>query len=415
MVMTNTTRVSRALLAAAAALPLLACDMDVNNPGIIDADSFDPAGDATTVSMSAQTRFWTGYGTLVLWSAYFSGELWTGAARTETVDVGRRDVTSASIDVNVVWNAIQPPIAANELASRVLAGGANAATDVNLARTYMNAGFAVQLLAETFCQGVILAGPPLTQTQAIDSAITRFRNAVAIATAVGGSNADAVRILNAANVGLARANLQKKEYTDAATAAALVPAAFVYNAVRIDDATNRGLGNTLYATGTLGTTVVVPEPYRALGDARVPFTNANTKAQDGLLDLYRQNKYTGYATPFRIASGLEASYIVAEARLLGSNDAAPALALIAARRTAAGQPAFAGGNTTQILAELMDQRARDFWLEAKHLGDWMRNPEATPYVSPAGAPHYKVGAFGNATCLPVPDAERNANPNFPKS
>jgi hypothetical protein len=65
----------------------------------------------------------------------------------------------------------------------------------------------------------------------------------------------------------------------------------------------------------------------------------------------------------------------------------------------------------------MNQRARDFWLEAKHTGDLNRNPTATPYVGAAGAPFYKPaqGTFGAATCLPVPLAETDANPNFPKS
>lgn len=413
--MTKTTWMPRVLLTIACTLPVAACDMEVTDPGIINAEDFDPSADATTVSMSAQTRFWTAFGGLALWSGYFSGELWTGAARAETTDFGRRDITSASLDVAPSWNAIQPAIAANELAQRLLVDGENAAKDINLARAYMNAGFAIELMGETFCEGVILAGPPLTPTQVLDTAIVRFQNAITIATAIGPSVAEAVKILNASNAGLARTHLQKKEYAQAAAAAALVPAAFVYNAVRIDDTANRGLGNNLYATGTLGNTVVVPPAYRAMNDPRVKFTPTTIKAQDGLLDLVRQNKYTGYAAPFRITSGLEASYIVAEARLMGSNDPSAALALIAARREANGQAPFAGGTNPQVLAELMDQRAREFWLENKHLGDWKRNPEATPYVAAAGSPHYKAGAFGNATCVPVPDSERNANPHFPKS
>jgi hypothetical protein len=65
----------------------------------------------------------------------------------------------------------------------------------------------------------------------------------------------------------------------------------------------------------------------------------------------------------------------------------------------------------------MDQRAREFWLEMKHLGDWQRNPTATPYVGAAGTPYYKPaqGAFGSATCFPIPISEITANPNFPKT
>jgi len=118
--------------------------------------------------------------------------------------------------------------------------------------------------------------------------------------------------------------------------------------------------------------------------------------------------------PVRIASGLEARYIVAEAQLKINGNTAPALALIAERRTAGNQPAFAGTTTAQVLAELMDQRARDFWLEGKHLGDVLRNPTAAALVPPAGSPFYKpeLGNFLPMACLPVPFAEKANNPNF---
>jgi hypothetical protein len=416
--MTNTSRIlSRTLSAAAISLTLAGCQLEVVNPGLIDAATFDPGSDASTISLSAQTRFWSAFGTVAFWQAYFSGETWAGAARLETSDVGRRAVTSSALDVAPVWSALQSAIASNELAIRVLVDGANAATDINLARVYMNSGFALELMAETSCQGVILTGPPLTVAGVLDTAITRFKQAIAVATAIGTSNAEAVKIVNASNVGLGRAYLQKKDYANAATTAALVPATFVYNGVRIDDASNRGLGNTLYASGVLGTDMVVATPYRLLNDPRVVWTDAGRTATDGILRLYREGKYVGYANPYRIASGLEASYIAAEASLMGSGASqTAALALIAARRAAGNQPAFGGGTNAVVLAELMDQRARDFWLEAKHLGDWQRNPAATPYVPATGTAFYKPtqGNFGNATCFPVPDAEINANPNWPK-
>ena len=108
--------------------------------------------------------------------------------------------------------------------------------------------------------------------------------------------------------------------------------------------------------------------------------------------------------------------LAAEAQLQTGNST-PALTLIATRRAANGQPVFTGTTTAAILAELMDQRAREFWLEMKHLGDWQRNPAATPYVGAAGTPYYKPvqGVFGTATCLPVPISEITANPNFPKT
>ena len=409
----NTTSLMRRGMIAGAALALGACDMDVINPGVIDAAHFDPSSDAATLSLSAQSNFYKAVTTSAYWSGLFSGEVMPGAVRQETNDLARRVATSSTSDVGNAWAFLQRSLATNELTVQSLVKGPNAASDINLARAYMNSAFSLVLIAETYCQGDILVGPPLSPAQMLDSAIVRFKQAVAIGGASG--VAEGTKIVNASNVGLARASLQKKDYAAAATYAALVPATFVYNAVTVDDASNRALGNSTYSYDIGGNLLVVPDAYRALSDPRVPWKDALRKAQDTGLEYYQQLKYTGYANPIRVASGLEASYIAAEAALQTGNTA-PALTLIAARRTAGGQPAFTGTTPAAILAELMDQRARDFWLEVKHLGDWQRNPSATPYVGASGTPYYKPvqGNFGTATCLPVPIGEITANPNWPK-
>jgi len=414
------TTISRSLrgaaLAAALGLPLVGCDMDVVNPTVIDAAQFDPTTDAATLSLSAQSNLYRAIHALIPFSAAFSQEAWVGAIRQETNDIGRRVMTAATSDVNSsLWTPLQRAIATNELAIQLLAAGPAAASDINLARAYMNAGFAFVLLSEHFCQGAFLAGPPLTPAQVLDTAVNRFTNAIAVGAAVTGAGAaEGTKVVNASNLGLARAHLQNGAYAAAATAAALVPAAFVYNAVTIDDASNRALGNGVWGYDQ-SRVLVVPPAYRALGDPRVPWRDGGVNAQDVQLRYYQQLKYTGYATPIRIASGLEASYLRAEANTQ-TGDSSAALTLIAARRTAGGQPAFTGTTRGEILAELMDQRARDFWLEAKHTGDMNRNPAATPYVGAAGSSFYKAaqGNYGSASCLPVPLAEINANPNFPK-
>jgi hypothetical protein len=67
-----------------------------------------------------------------------------------------------------------------------------------------------------------------------------------------------------------------------------------------------------------------------------------------------------------------------------------------------------------VLAELMEQKARDFWLEGTKMGDYRRNGHAVPYVIRDGAAYYKpgVGTMGNQKCYTVPDAEKRNNPNF---
>jgi starch-binding outer membrane protein, SusD/RagB family len=413
--MTNASRSMRRALVGAAAATLLACDTDVKFPGVIAGTDFDPSADAATLSLSAQSDLYRALNGITHFSAFFSQEAWVGAVRQETNDIGRRVATAGTSDVSSsLWSPLQRAIATNELAIQTLSKGASAGSDLNLARAYMNAGFGLELLAEHFCQGTFLVGPPLTPAQVSDTAIARFTKAITIASTITAA-AEATKMVNASNVGLARAKLQKKDFAGAAAAAALVPASFVYNAINVDDASNRGLGNGIF-NYDLSALIIVPDPYRALNDPRVAWKDGGKKAQDTQFQYYQQLKYTSYATPIRIASGLEASYIAAEAKL-GTGDQSAALVLIAARRTAGGQPAFTGTGAAAILAELMNQRAREFWLEAKHAGDIVRNPAAAAFVSPAGSPFYKPaqGTFGAATCLPVPLSEINANPNFPRS
>jgi len=158
----NTTSLMRRGMIAAAALALGACNMDVINPGVIDAAHFDPSSDAATISLSAQSNFYKAYTGSVYWSAFFSGEAIVGAVRQETNDVGRRVATSSTSDVGSAWGILQRSLATNELAIQTLVKGANAASDINLARVYMNSGFSLILLAETYCQETNCVGPPLT-------------------------------------------------------------------------------------------------------------------------------------------------------------------------------------------------------------------------------------------------------------
>src|SRR5690606_19489675 len=391
---------------------MVGCDLDVSHPGVIDADTFDPVQDAYVLSMSAQQNFYTSYATLVNSTALYSGEIWTGAVRQESNDIARRAIVDTNIDLNSsFWAPLQLAIATNDEVVDVLREAPDFASNLNVARSSMWAGFALTLMGEIFCQGVLNVGPPLTPAQTLDEAIDRFQLAIDVASGLSG--AEATKILNASRVGLARAYLQKGENANAANAAASVPHDFVANAIYVDDPQSRGrTGNSVFQTSA-GNTQIVAEAYRELNDPRVPYADAGTNAQDGRNRLYRQRKYVSFADPIRVASGLEARYIIAEAELKQGSTAS-ALALIAERRAVGGQPEFTGTGTDEILAELMDQRARDFWLEAKHLGDYLRNPSATPYVPAQGTPYYKPeqGNFGPMTCLEVPFVEKANNPNF---
>jgi hypothetical protein len=114
----------------------------------------------------------------------------------------------------------------------------------------------------------------------------------------------------------------------------------------------------------------------------------------------------------RLASGLEAQYIVAEA----AGPTAATSAFVDARRAAGGQPALnlAAGDA-QIMAELRDQRRRDFYLDNHRLGDLRRYKEfygidefpTGPYPTSTSGQVYS-----NFECWPLPTSELNDNPNI---
>ena len=404
----------RVVVAGLTALVLAGCSLDVTDPSTVPASTIDPLADARIFSLSAQQNYYVAYASLINSTANYSNETWTGAVRNETNDIARHVIVDVNVDLSgAFWAPMQQVIGTNDQVLEVLKGTPTFNTDIAVARSSLWSGMAVLHLAEIFCEGVLHVGPPLTTTQMLDSAIVRFQQAITVASALTG--AEATRILNTARVGLARAYLQKGDNQAAITAASLVPATFVSSTVHVDDPQARArLSNGVFIASS-ATTQIVAGLYRALGDPRVTFVDAGANAQDGINRLFRQTKYTGFTAPIRIASGLEARYIIAEAQLEANGNTAPALALIAERRAAGSQPAFTGTTPAAVLAELMDQRARDFWLEAKHLGDILRNPAAAALVPPVGSPYYKpaYGNFAAIACLPIPFAEKANNPNFP--
>jgi hypothetical protein len=403
----------RVAVAGMALATLAGCSTDVKDPSVVQAETIDPIADARVFSLSAQQNFYVAYAAHINNTGIFSTELWTGAVRNETNDIARHVIVDTNVDLSgSFWSPMQVVIGTNDQVVSVLKDTPTFNTDIAVARASLWSGLAVELLAEAFCQGVLHVGPALTPAQMLDSAIVRLQQAITVSTAITGT--EATRILNTARVGLARAYLQKGDNANALATANLVAPTFTAATVHVDDPQARGrLSNGVFVTSS-GTTQIVATPYRTLADPRVPWVDAGINAQDGRNRLYRQTKFPSFTAPIRIASGLEARYIAAEAQLKINGNTAPSLTLITERRTAGGQPAFTGTTTAQVLAELMDQRARDFWLEAKHLGDIIRNPTAAALVPPPGSVYYKAeyGNFLPLACLPVPFAEKANNPNF---
>jgi hypothetical protein len=409
---------ARTTLGAVLLLGTAACSdkfLQVTNPNVIDAATVDPTSGASTLAASAQQNFATTYGWLIMYSAWFTGEANVSDTFPTRNEFGFRLISDLNGSLrDEVWNPLQVAAASTKIVLDLSLP--TPTTNISLARAATFRGFSVLFMAEQFCTGTLSNGPELTTGAMLDTAIFWFSTAITVGNANG--SADGKALANASLVGRARAKLQKGDNAGAAADAAAVPAGFLYTMNYTDDLNSRTrLSNREYQYTFDRGSISVAAAYQ-LNDPRTPFldpTQHKLNPQDVVPGgFYVQNKYPAYSTPVRLASKIEADYIAAEA----SGNAATQLALIAARRTANNQPAYAGAtDAASVLTELFYQRSLEFYLEGKKLGDFRRHPEAVKNIAATGTPYLKPG-YGNVganTCYPIPRAEKDNNPNFPKS
>ncbi len=392
---------------------LSACSefLSVDNPNVIDADNIDPVADATTLANSAQQNFAAAYGWQIMYSSWFTGEAEVAETFPTRNEFGRRAVAASNGNLNAdVWTTLALAAASSNLV--LVLDLPNPDTNINLARTALWRGYSFVLMAENFCSGTVESGPELTALELLDSAVVNLTRAITVGNAI--NTADSRALANAALVGRARAHLQAGRTSEASADATAVPAGFTFSLPYVDDLAARNrLSNRLYQFTVDRGSVSVAPAFR-LSDPRLQFKapgeHALTPQDPSSGPFYIQNKYPAFNANIRVASKLEADYIAAE-----SGTTADQLALITARRSANGQPVYAGAtDASSVLTELMWQKSLDFWLEGRRIGDLRRNPTSMTALPVPGAAYFKPGfaPIGSDVCYPLPTAERDNNPNI---
>ncbi|MHB1328763.1 MAG: RagB/SusD family nutrient uptake outer membrane protein [Gemmatimonadales bacterium] len=300
-----------------------------------------------------------------------------------------------------------------------------------MARAAVLGGYASLLLGEGFCSMAFDGGPELTPAQVFAVAEGKFTEAITHATAANNSS-----LLNAARVGRARSRLNlaklpgqavvNGKLTEARADAAAVPAGFVYN---MPYATNVGYSrNNIFVRNQESRLYGVAPRYQAMTFDGVPdprvVVDVGPIGQDNLTpSVYIARKYNSQSAPIALASYDEARLIMAEAdyHLVGPEAAVP---YINALHTAASLPAFASTDATEILNQIVEERSRELFLESQRGYDYRRfnipfDPAVgvtfqipQPRVGGGTANRPKGGTYGDVRCLPLPDVERNNNPNF---
>ncbi len=379
----------------------------VENPNTVAATDVSPKKDATTLAQSALQDFAAAYGTYTVFGGIYSGELWSADVNSPG------NLFSVRLVDNTLTDGYLGSMSTARVLGNVVVNTLKASGDTvndNAATGYMVGGYAFLALAEHFCSATVDGGPLLTTNAMLDSAVADFTKAIAAAL----GDAAGLQISKASLVGRARAELFRGNRTAALADANAVPAGFTYNLVYINDPSNlTRLDNYVWYIEFSVGTLAVPPVFRGMTDPRmitIPPTTNHLLPMDGVTPMWSMAKYTGYSSPIRLASSIEAKYIAAEAQ-----GAAAMLAQVQAVRAQYGLGAYTGAtDSVSVLTEFLTQRTYEFYVEGKHMGDLRRWPNNLPFQTAPGTAYRKpnVPAYSNGVCWPLSIQELTNNPNL---
>jgi len=408
------------------ALPLAAACTEITtlkqeNPGQLDASGLYVPRNAQLLVNGVIADFECAFSRYVFGTAVFTDELTNSFSGSNNFDYDRRTLpTIAPYGTGVCAAAQTAPIYTTLSIARAngdtVAARLESWSDTEvpnrtklIAQSYLYAGYALTLLGEAMCSAAINVGPELTPAQLFAEAKTRFDKAVAAAT-----TANDAAVLNLALLGRARTLLDLGDKAGAGADAAKIPAGFVANIST--DAANVRRQNYVFLGVNQSQWASVDPSFRGLTvngapDPRVAVTNTGRVSTVPGVIIWTPDKYTGLGSTIPLARYAEAQFIVAESKL-AANDIAGAVAAINIVRAARSiAPYDATGQTqAQVLAQIVEERRRELFLEGHRLGDLRRY--GLPILPAAGTPFVSGGVYGTQTCFPLPDVERINNPNI---
>jgi hypothetical protein len=265
----------------------------------------------------------------------------------------------------------------------------NPNSEALIGRMYAYEAYSIIFLAEYFCNGVPLTQTPLEGDAVFSPGLTTaelYTRASALLDTAITLSVDSARFLNLAKVGKGRVLLDQGKFADAAAAVVDVPLTFAFTVEFMS-----GLSIGINGAGYNMENLVTPASVQPYGFGSSPFANMDNEGGKGLVwstdprvvdtlgvsyagSLYFPLKYRTAATPIRLADGIEARLIVAEASLnAGGSDWLDTLNALRTNCTSASGCAPVPGITAATLAPLPDSgtalgRLREIMMERAY---WM--------------------------------------------
>lgn len=414
-------RFPKLLLLLSLTLVLAGCDQLLEVEPDTDTVPGDQINNPTSLDarlVGAEADFFFAYDMAIVWGGLYTDELIdaTGFDEVDERRVQPDQGTIGAVDeapegIDGLWTPMQRAVAmADLMQDDILADNfpeqiPSPDDSPELARMSLFAGYSKLILADLFCSLAFGGtGPELTPAETYQQVVDEFTFAINAA----GADSD---VRNAAYVGRARAHLQLGNSSEALSDAQQVDPDFTFMANAYSTNSSRE-ENDLWNMLTDSQRFSVGPPFRNMTidgtgtpDPRVDvFQDPDDQfAVDGSTPLYQARKYVTPTAPIRLASAVEAQYIIAE--IEGGQ---AAVGIINDIRSEQGiTETFASNDEDEILNKVIDERSRTLFLEGQRMGDLRR------YLDRYGIDLFPTGpGFEDGTCFPLPNAERDNNPDI---
>lgn len=404
-------------------LSLGACDLlDVSAPGVVLADDLTGPESAEVLVSGAIADFECALGAYIVNQGMLGNELRDASVTAGRFPLDRRDISETSpYGVNSCSGnppGIYRPLSTARWSADNAVERLDSFTDAEvpnraqlIGQASVHGAYTLVLMGEGFCTTVIEEhGPEVGPEAAFQAAVVRFDRAIGSATAAGDDDTRRLAL-----IGRARANLNLGNTTEAAAdASALLAEAPTFERIAQHSTASARRWNRVGDEFSGGRITVDPSfrdlMVEGVPDTRVEIVDTETVGHDSATPVFLATKIgpsrsTALRTrPLTVASFREAHLIIAEVE--GGQEAVDRINIL---RNLAGLPEFDSDDEAEIQAQVIEERARELFLEGHHLNDLRRfDLELTPAP---GEAYRQGGIYGSARCFPLPEVERNNNPN----
>lgn len=400
------------------------------NDKTVPADELENPSSFQARLVGAQADFFFAYDMAIAWQGLYTDELYDPGNSVEQRRVLPSNATIGSVDeapegIDGLWTPMQrAAFVTNDLQGDIKDENfpeqvPDPENSPQLARVSLFAGYAKVILADLFCALAFEGdGPELSPAETYQQVVEDFTEAIEA------EEADP-EIQNAAYVGRARAHLQLGNEQQAVEDAEAVPRGFEYvpNAFSTNsqreqnDLWNMLTDSQRFTVDPRFRDMVIdgtgtPEPrVEVFQDPDDPF------GVDGSTPQYQAEKYSSPTSPIRVASWVEAQYIIAEVE--GGQTAVDIINDVRDEQGIA--ETFSSSDEIVIRNKLMDERRRALFLEGQRMGDLRRYldkfgadtlPDEGRFPTGEDVDIDPPSEYEDGVCFPLPDAERETNPDI---